>query len=714
MKRAWYAAIAVVLVGFLGYRAESCGPFLESMLFTTYHGAPAGSFDKGRVGVLRPHFYRADLLMAYRTLSGVKLSAGETPAALQEGEPSSDRVKPWLDARAQYGAVPSLEPDKKVPGQDYQVYPNCLADAFTTAAATLRQREPKWGATSANLRQWIAGQDQVFENCAAGPSIPAELTSGDALLRADRRYQIAAARFYAGQYAESARAFDDIAKDTSSPWKDIAPYLAARAFVRQGTMQKDEAGLRQAATRLEAILKDPSRKPLQPAAQGMLDFVRAHLAPVDRLRELEKQLMQPNLGPKLPRIITDYTQIWDHLEHPPELKDSDLANWIEVFQSHGSAIEQWRTKRTTPWLIAALVAADAKEPVTKELIAASRAVPAGSPGWGSATYWGIRLSLLTGDIDGARQWSDQALAAKPDPAVTNLLRAERMKLARDWTEFLRFAPRVPVAVNTFEGAESTPTPDELKGRTIAFDGDAVQPLNERTPLALWIDAAKNDLVPRELQAPIARAAWVRAVLLDDTASAKTLASRVAQLSPELAGEMRTYLAATDAASARFAAIYLMLRAPGLEPVLRSGFGRGTPVMERDILRDNWWQVGDVKVDDHPRETDHDALADLYPTGPLGPTGFLPKDQLAAGEEEYRKLVDRAGNAVNFLAAEAIAWANAHPQDPRVPQALYQVVEATHYGPADGKKSREYSKQAFDILHRKYPNSDWTKKTKYWY
>jgi hypothetical protein len=322
--------------------------------------------------------------------------------------------------------------------------------------------------------------------------------------------------------------------------------------------------------------------------------------------------------------------------------------------------------------------------------------------------------MLTGDIEGARQWADQALAAKPDPAVANLVRAERLKLARDWTEFLRFAPRVPVAVNTFEGAESTPTPDELKGRTIAFDGDAVQPLNERTPLALWIDAAKNDLVPRELQAPIARAAWVRAVLLDDTASAKTLASRVAQLSPELAGEMRTYLAATDAPSARFAAIDLMLRAPGLEPVVRSGFGRETPVMERDILRDNWWQVGDVKVDDHPREIDHDALADLYPIGPLGPIGFLPKDQLAAGEEEYRKLVDRAGNAVNFLAAEAIAWVNAHPQDPRVPQALYQVVEATHYGPADGKKSREYSKQAFDILHRKYPNSDWTKKTKYWY
>jgi hypothetical protein len=700
-------------LGLVGYRAESCGPFLESMLFATYHGVPAGTFESGKAGVVRPHFYRADLLLAYRALSDVKLSAGETPQPLLEGEPSSDRVKPWADARAAYGAVPKLDPDKKAPGQDYQVYPNCLADAFSKAAETLADRQSRWGAADPNLREWIAGQDQVFENCSGGPAIPPELTTGDALLRADRRYQIAAARFYAEQYLESAQAFDEIAKDTASPWKDIAPYLAARAFVRQGTMQKDEAALRQAAGRLEAILKDPARKLLQAPSQAMLDFVNAHLAPLDRLRELEKQLMQPNLGPKLQRVVTDYTMIWDHLEHPPEMKDSDLVNWIEVFQSRGAAIEQWRTRHTTPWLIAALVSTDAKDPAAKELIAAARAVPAGSAGWGSANYWGIRLSMLAGDADPSRTWADQVLAAKPDPAVTNLVRAERLKLARDWTEFLRYAPRLPVAVESLD-VETAPTDAELRGRTIAFDSDAVQPLNERTPLALWMDAAKNDLVPRELQAQIARAAWVRAILLDDAASARTLASRVVQLSPDLAGEMRTYLAAGDPSAARFAAVFLMLRAPGFEPVVRSGFGRETPVMERDVLRDNWWNVQLAKSDETLRESDHDALADLYPKGPLGPAEFLTKEQFAAGDREYAKLVERGGNAVNFLAGEAIARANAHPQDPRVPQALYQVVEATHYGPADGKQSREYSKQAFDVLHRRYANSEWTKKTKYWY
>lgn len=708
MKYAWMAAVLVVVAGLVGPRAESCGPFLQSMLFTTYHGAPAGAFEKGHVGVLRPHFYRADLLMAYRTLSGVKLSAGELPAAVNVVETSPDRVKPWTEARASMGTPPKVDPDKKVPGEDYQVYANCLADAFTNAAETLRRRQAQWGATSAAFKEWVHGQDQVFENCSGGPVIPQELAEGDAMLRADRRYQRAAAQFYAGRYAEAASGFDAIAKEAESPWMDIAPYLAARAMVRQGTMNKDEGALREAAGRLETIVKQGG------AARGMLDFVRARLAPSDRLRELGKELTQPNQGARLQRVLTDYTAIWDHSEAAAEAiaKDDDLAGWIRTFQARGPAVEQWRAKRTMPWLIAALVSTTPQDAPAKELIAAARAVPAGSAGWASATYWGIRLAMMSGDVDGARQWADQALNTKPEAEVTDLVRAERMKLARDWTEFLRYAPRMWVATGGIDG-ETSPEADELKKRPVAFDADATETLNQHVPLALWMDAAKNDLLPKALQAEVARAAWVRAILLEDAAGARAMAGRVAQLTQELAGEMRGYLAVRDAAAARFAAVFLMLRAPGMEPEVRPGFGRTTEVMKSDMLRDNWWALaGDVRQGD--RDQDHDALVDLYPKGPFGPAEFLPAEQRATAQTEWKKLVERSGNAVNFLAGETIAWATAHPQDPRVPQALHLAVEATHYGPADGLKSREYSKQAFDILHRRYAESEWTKKTKYWY
>jgi len=114
-----------------------------------------------------------------------------------------------------------------------------------------------------------------------------------------------------------------------------------------------------------------------------------------------------------------------------------------------------------------------------------------------------------------------------------------------------------------------------------------------------------------------------------------------------------------------------------------------------------------------REVNHQSLYDVCPSGDVGPSAFLPADERSTGEKEARALCDAAPNAVNHLSSTAIAWARAHPQDPRVPEALHLAVRTTRYGPAD-KSSSPLSKEAFDLLHRRYPNSDWAKKTKYWY
>src|SRR5262245_38212980 len=113
MKYVWMVALLIVGAGLMGPRLESCGPFFQDLLFTTDHHAQAVAVEAGRVGVLRAQFYRADLMMAYRTLSGVKLGAGEVPQPLNEVTPADDRVKPWTEARAAFGEPPKLDPDKK-------------------------------------------------------------------------------------------------------------------------------------------------------------------------------------------------------------------------------------------------------------------------------------------------------------------------------------------------------------------------------------------------------------------------------------------------------------------------------------------------------------------------------------------------------------------------------------------------------------------------
>ena len=713
MKHAWILA-AALLAGLivLPRYLDSCSPAPAELRFTTYHNMLPAELARGQVGVLRPHFRRRSLLLAYRGLSGLPLLPDHAPAP--DG-PAAAVGDLWLQARLLVpgaSVMRPIDPTKKVPGQDYQFYANCLDDAFATATATLQKRIAQWGARSPQLAEWLRGQDQVFQNCSAGPAIPAPVPAGDRLLSADRDYQIAAAEFYAEQYDRAAADFDKISADASSPWHDTARYVAARVRIRQGTMGKDAAKLRDAGARLEAVAKDPAAARWHAPAEALLGFVRAQTEPQKQLVVLGSQLMQTGPPGQLERVLTDYTSIWDRMETdkafvPPP--DSDVAQWIAAFQSGQPAIDTWRARKTMPWLVAALQKAQTSDP---ELIAAAHAVKPGSPAWDSATYYGVLAQIRAGQADAARAWADEALAARPMQSTANLLRSERLRLARDWTGFLEFAPRRPVTDMSDEDDGDEPIDDAtLKQHPVALDADSVTALNHRVPLSLWLDAAQNSLMPANLQTDIAQAGWVRAVVLGNSDLARKFAGRLGTLKPALAAEMRTWLAEKDPAAAQFAAVFLMLRAPGLEPVIRYGSGRETPVTKSDIFRDNWWLLQPMKRA-YDGEHNHQALFDLYPDGQFGPTGFLPEAEATAAAKEWQDLNQRAQNSVNYLCAQTLDWARAHPEDPRVPQALYLDVQATHYGPSD--KSSSYSRQAFDLLHRRYPNSEWTRKTKYWY
>ena len=54
-----------------------------------------------------------------------------------------------------------------------------------------------------------------------------------------------------------------------------------------------------------------------------------------------------------------------------------------------------------------------------------------------------------------------------------------------------------------------------------------------------------------------------------------------------------------------------------------------------------------------------------------------------------------------------------PPDPQVPEALHLAVRATRHGCTDNETS-QWSKKAFQLLHRRYPKSEWAVKTKYHY
>jgi hypothetical protein len=740
------ALLAVVLTS---SSALACGPFtLEAVFVHTVHpDYPLERFASGRMGVVQPSYARSYLYVAYRYLQGSPFTAEEQKALtelwkdrLNLGWSAGDEewVKSWLAARRTVVATDPAAPisvyrNREKPNE-YESFMNCQKDSFDTAIATLNERIAKYGAVSAAVKTWVEGQDQVFSNCAGGSSIPAELPAdADALLRADRAYQIAAANFYATNFDEAQQRFAAIAADSGSPWQQNAVYLVARSLARKGSLgpaeQKQES-LDQAEAQLQKILADRKLTSLHAPSVRLLNLVSLRAHPVERMHELAQILSSKTADPNLKQDLWDYTTLLDGFFDGDQAKlqalprDDDLTDWIATLQvsddaTREHAIARWQATHSTAWLINALTKVPSYHSKARELIAAAEAVPNNSPGFVSARFHAIRLLTEEGNDAAARRSIAQILntaRAQLDESSLNLFVAHQRLLATSLDEFLAEAGRVPATLSWDDDGRQIPAePSEisaeskdLAGKPL-FDQDVGDTLNRQLPLSLLKQAVSSNVLPAHLRRDVAQAAWLRAILLDDMKTADDLAPAVSTMIPELAPMLNDYLSATRPDEKKFAAIYLWLKSPGLEPIVDVGIGRQTPPTEQDSLRDNWWcsaaytaAVGD---DD---SVDVEAFTGTGKTSPR----FLSAADLQRAKLEWESLM-KLGAAPNYISKTVIEWANRNPDDSRVPEALHLAVKTSRYGCGDADTGR-WSKAAFDLLHRKYPASPWAKKTPYWF
>lgn len=729
--------------------AFACGPFtLEAVFVHTVHpGYPMERFAAGRLGVIQPSYARSYLFVAYRYLNGGNFTPDEQKAVAELwkdrlnynwSQGDEEWVKSWLAARKkaveQDPAQISVYRSREKPNE-YETYLNCQKDSFDTAIATLDARIAKYGAQSPAVKMWLEGQDQVFSNCAGGSSIPAPLTSdADSLAQADRAYQIAAANFYSTNLEEAQKDFAAIAADAKSPWQQNAVYLVARVSIRKASLggpeTKNEA-LGQAEAQLQKILADKRLSSLHAAAVRLLNLVRLRLHPAERLHELAQSLSNKSANPNLKQELWDYTVLLDgflekddtETTHPAIPKDDDLTDWIDTFETSSDAarehaLARWKATHSGAWLVAALSLTDGKGPQAADLIAEALKVKSSSPAFAAARYHAIRFLLDAGKNTEARTLLDQTLKterARFDESSVNLLLSQRMLLANTLSEFLGDATRVPAALSWNddgrETADDSETSDDMKalrGKPF-FDVDAAHAINEQLPLSVLKQAAQSNVLPPGPRRDLTQAAWLRAALLGDTQTADELTPLLSQLAPALSELISNYASTTQPDEKNFTAIYAWLKAPGMEPVVDTGIGRQTPLQEQDSYRDNWWCSSFIQ----PATAEENREMIQFTAVTTGPAPrFLSPAEAQKAETEWKSL--RAlGTAPNYISKQVIQWANTHPNDPRVPEALHLAVKTTRFGCTD-KDTVRWSKAAFDLLHRKYPNNPWTKKTPYWF
>jgi len=552
--------------------------------------------------------------------------------------------------------------------------------------------------------------------------------------RADREYQIAAAYFYSASYDQARAKYEAIAKDGSSPWHLLAPYLVARCDIRSGNLLK-------AAEKLKQIAADPAEVSLHSPAASLLNYVSAKMDPSAQFLLLSRRLMQPDEA-DLGRDLSDYTFLFKKSEEPsydlpPDkfqaaLKQSEakvlslaardpLTNWIYAFQSsslgNDDLLERWRSTKTSPWLLAALHYEDGKDASAEELIQAGRAVPHDSPAFATATFEAVRLLIERKQRAESASTLDSVLKDKFDGSTENALRAERMKVAGTFSEFLAYAPRTAIAEGTSDLAGDSPLPPGDVHRQASLDADAADMLNRSVPQSLWLEAIRSKELDANLRTELAQAAWVRAILLHT--GGLEFARELATLKPAYSEGLNAFAKTSSNPERQFEAVWWILHHPELQPWVRSGVQRGTPDGKIDDLRDNWW-CSPKKADQRSYQFNYyemhavlsPVLQRLYPPDHKPAAEFLNDNQAKQVTAE-QETFDTAGSGPTFLSSEVVRWVKSHPRDARNPEALAMAVRTSRFGCTDINSGR-FVEQAFHLLHDRHPDSAWAKRTPYWY
>jgi hypothetical protein len=753
-KLSFRALLAIALIAstalLVPQPAQACGPFFTDAVFvyTKHPDFPLERFAQGNLGVLQPSYARSYLFAAYRNLIGAPLSTAEVESIKSlwddrlkyGGETRDDEwVKKWLNAR---GTVPGLSAPPEVRAfrnrekpHEYESYLNCQQDAFDNAVATLTERIKRFGIDNGQVRDWVAAQDVVFSNCSGGQRIPdSARPEQDALIRADRAYQIAAANFYANNFDDAARQFDEIARDASSPYRATAGYLAARALLRKGSFadkEEDRHGpLTDAEKRLGAIVNDRALASTHPAAQRLLNLTRLRLYPEQKLHELAHSILKQNGSLNFKQDVWDYTVLIDKFVGdnddskktavPASLRSDELTDWLLTFQDASTEAathsrERWEKTRALPWLVAAMTKATGQQPGLEALLDASDRLDHRSPAFASLEFHRVRLLTEGKRIAEARSTLDRIISndrSKLPASAMNRFLGLRMTLAQNLDEFLQSAQRAPSGFSDDSDGREIPEDEKelesvTKGSKLFFDLDAANIFNRAMPVVIMKDAARSPILAENLRRDVAQAAFSRAALLDDHETALAAAKLLAKVYPETTSFLTAYQTATTPEARRFAAAYLSLKFPGLRPYVIAGVGRTTALREIDSYRDNYWCAEPPTSMSGTAWQGEDE--DKSKVTPIVPPEFLKASRALAAKEVAA--LQALGTAPNYFCRIAIEWTEQNPADARSPEALHLAVRSTRYGCTD-KETGRWSKAAFDLLHRRYPNTTWANNTKY--
>jgi hypothetical protein len=752
MKR-WsaLAMTAFALLGLSGAPALGSGDMGPAITLIDVHGgsdAERAALYRGQMGVLHTDASDGLLYLQWRLLNGLRV--GE-PAGAALNRPccdlptrggEDDGVAGWAKTTL---LVPDVaHPDSwistELPGPDYTSIPNCFQDAFDSASATLRDRVQRYGARDSGVAAWLLTQNAVFEACSNPQAVlPAMPEDAPAWLRYDRAYQEAAFALYRRDTAGAAARFQAIAADRGSPWQPRGRYLAARALFRAALATRSPEAIAAARKAIQP-LEDDAGAYGHGEATRMLHALAYRDQPEALFRTLDGELHAQTPAPDLDRSLKDYLALSAKID-----PNADIADWMATLRANepapafAHAAERWGATHKLYWLVAALTLVQPGDAQAPALAEAAAGVPRTSPAWLGAQYHRLRIGFAREDAAALRNRVDAVLATDLSGSDRNLFLAVRAQLATSLVDLMRHALRQPFCSEVVENclAEEWVRADDMlafgAGGTAVVMGPETRAILDRLPLRTRMLASAG--LPDGFQLDLALTNYGRAVQLQDDAAIDSLAGELATRLPAIRADWLAIRRTPPGAAKRFAEFLVLAKVPGIA----TDFPAYTrPQGTLHDWQGSWpdWMIvpaASATAIAPPRTIDYNQWtwdtepgdgADLSCLNQCGggPFPFRLPDfarqlQPAAAAERnrffvYRKDDDKTVAPPGSVSVwnEMLAYAQAHPRDPRSPEALYWLVRISHWGQSHDRVGY----RAFRLLHTRYPGAAWTRKTPYYY
>lgn len=734
---------------------------------------PLKDYVAGNFGVVRPQYGYIYLWISYRYLTGKPLSKANIEFLV---DITKDKKKTRIDWNKEWAneANRLLDQQGAMPGQyisvmqqtsqnslEFMSFENCTDDAFRYALKRLEALRKKHPDKSPIVMRWIKAQQRVFENSLMTSNAPILPEPPPIDACADEKYeyayQIASSYFYAMDYYKSAHLFEQIAQDSTSPYKDIAVYLVMRSYYRNLIYKQEKPNV----TSLPQMKVKEKSKPwykiwyenflnyfpftnrenvsVKKINSG-IDYERklffetyAKLFPkithnpykedIEGLYHAIKIQTEPNIivntvGNKLVdasctlsnRLLKDFDYIVrSHSELTGTKKlDNEFFEWRRLFRakdSYKEAYTYWQQNKSLLWLIVVLEKIPMDAPELNEVLDAAEKVRKESPAFVTLAYQRAKLFIAKSDIEKGNALIDKVLANPILLSTKN--RFLDLKVAKNYSDFLKNILQTPVGPQDGSLLPVYYVEYELtKKSEVDFDWEHFGAM-QKTSVAMLLKAAEQKEFPDWLKENLLMAAFSRSVILGADKEAITVAQLLQVMQPKLKEPLDLYVNEMDPKRRSFIESLIILRYPKMSIFVNPHSWRASrkggylDLNEYDTqsgFRDQWWKDNVLKRCAEKPDVN-----------------FLSAEDQKAVSYELNELAEKLNDKTDYFCKLTLAWFNENQKDPLLPEMMHRCIQMSRYNKHyDAKSNLESSYDVFRLLHKHFKNSEYAKKTPFHY